>query len=179
MTVNTSCPPALVIADTLSVWVCIASTVTTTTVRSKHARRFAPRGSRCSSRRPRPAGARSWSRGRAPRPGVATPFTGDAHAAQALAIDRDHPPPVQNRSAGPQPRTEHPVQLVGVQTREQLAQSRLLRNHVQPDPSLVLTRQVAGPPTDRGERKGPGPHGSHRDRQCPGPRIAHSTTRAG
>jgi len=44
LTVNTKSPPALVIAVAVSVWVCIASMVTTTSLRSKHASRSLAQG---------------------------------------------------------------------------------------------------------------------------------------
>jgi hypothetical protein len=161
-------------AIAVSVWVCMASAVTTAAVRSKQASRSRTAGLvafRGDGDLSEHGAVGVVERGDQVRGGRRR----GAGAAHGLAVQGDHLPTVHHVAAGPQPRPEHPVQRVGVQPREQFAQGRLVRRHPQPDPGQVLIGQVGGPLPDGGERAGPGQHRGHRDREHPCQGVADPT----
>lgn len=102
---------------------------------------------------------------------VGAPISSDAAgAADCLAVDRDHPPPADDRGPGPHERPDQPVQQGRVQPGQQPAEGGLLRRARadQAEPGQVFATEFAGPLRDRRERAGTGQHRTQRDRHDTG-----------
>jgi hypothetical protein len=146
VTVHAQSPPASVIAVAVSVWVCMASTVTTTPVRSKQGQQVSYRGDLVALR----------GEGDLPQDGTGgvverrdqvrrapLPATSGPGAAYGLAVDRDDPSAIDQVRAGPHECPDLLVEFVGVEAGEQLAQGGLIRCGLDPEPAKACSGRSA------------------------------------
>jgi hypothetical protein len=97
-----------------------------------------------------------------------------AGAAQALAIEGDHPPACDRAGAQPHPRPDQLIELVGCEPLQAAADGRLGRDRTgDAEPGQRLRCGVGGPFGDRDERLRTRYHRRQRHRQHPGQAVSN------